>query len=216
MEPSLCICGCGTTIPPGTTYVRGHHWRVLRDQQGIADTRTCEGCGREYRRDEIGSRQSNRHWSQRRFCSDACRRDAARARFGELRGEQHPGWKGDEATRQAGRKRARSLYSDAQPCQVCGASAERHHRDGDTLNNEPGNIAWLCRTHHIRVEDRMAYRRGSRGGTAPPRNPERRALIVQLASEGMKQKDIAAKLGISQAAVSTYLSRHRRDTEGPA
>lgn len=33
---------------------------------------------------------------------------------------------------------------------------ERHHRDGDTANNEAANIAFLCRRCHMEIDGRLA------------------------------------------------------------
>lgn len=123
------------------------------------DEKVCDRCGLVYRRSDLPNRQSNKHWAKRRFCSAECQSSWLGEFGATLRGEKHPGWKGDDATHQAGRKRARALYPDAKPCEVCGKPGERHHRDGNPLNNAPENIGWLCRTHHIRTEDRMSYRR---------------------------------------------------------
>lgn len=76
---------------------------------------------------------------------------------GFQKGEQHPSWKGDAATRHEGRHRAQALYP-LQPCQVCGAepvnrNVHRHHKDGNPLNNEPGNIAFLCVKHHAEAHN---------------------------------------------------------------
>lgn len=70
---------------------------------------------------------------------------------------RHPGptngaWKGDLAKKGSGRHRAQALY-ELRPCAVCGAEpvnkqVHRHHKDGNPLNNEPDNIAFLCVKHH--------------------------------------------------------------------
>ena len=68
--------------------------------------------------------------------------------------EDHPAWKGDKASVKAGRSRALRLFPP-QPCSVCGkARAERHHLDGNTLNNEPGNIMFVCRKCHMAKDGR--------------------------------------------------------------
>ncbi len=70
-------------------------------------------------------------------------------------GAAHPRWLGGKAGVRAGRDRALRRYRDVQPCENCGdQQAERHHRDGDTLNNEPENIAWLCRKCHMQSDGR--------------------------------------------------------------
>lgn len=56
----------------------------------------------------------------------------------------------------AGRKRALRMYPDIGPCTECGASkAERHHRDENTANNTPENIAFLCRRCHMESDGRL-------------------------------------------------------------
>jgi len=73
-------------------------------------------------------------------------------------GEQHPGWKGDSATcPAAGHRRARVLYPDLGPCERCKLkpAVERHHVDGNTLNNAPNNIQKLCRRCHMIVDGRL-------------------------------------------------------------
>lgn len=67
------------------------------------------------------------------------------------RGELHPAWKGDAISKDAGRSRARVLYPQCCECEIVGCSriGERHHRDGNTVNNEPFNIGWLCKPHHL-------------------------------------------------------------------
>lgn len=68
------------------------------------------------------------------------------------RGAAHPMWKGDDASKQQGRGRAETLYPELQPCAVCGSSrTERHHGDGNTLNNLPDNVVFLCRRHHRQI-----------------------------------------------------------------
>ena len=65
-------------------------------------------------------------------------------------------WRQD-ATHTAARHRARVRYPVPLECQRCNEAAviERHHKDGDPLNNEPENIAMLCRRCHMEVDGRM-------------------------------------------------------------
>lgn len=82
----------------------------------------------------------------------AAKRAAAR------RGPAHPAWKGDAAAPTTKRIRARRLYSLAGVvCEDCGQPAvDRHHKDGDTGNNIPENIACLCRRCHMARDGRLA------------------------------------------------------------
>jgi len=64
------------------------------------------------------------------------------------RPEEHPRWRGDNASVGTGRDRARRMYP-LQPCEICGSiRAERHHQDENPLNNSRENIQFLCRRHH--------------------------------------------------------------------
>ena len=71
------------------------------------------------------------------------------------RGANSPNWKGDGlASDKAGRQRARKLYpiAEDQECDRCTAEAtERHHIDGNPLNNERSNIEYLCTPCHGRT-----------------------------------------------------------------
>jgi len=74
------------------------------------------------------------------------------------RGPDHHAWKGDKAKTRSGRSRAERQYVQAQPCEHCGASnkrIDRHHKDGNTLNNDPSNIMFLCRRCHMIEDGRM-------------------------------------------------------------
>lgn len=70
--------------------------------------------------------------------------------------ENNSNWKGDKAVAQTGRSRAERYFPTPCPCEICGeAKTERHHGDGNPLNNEKGNIFWLCRKHHMEADGRM-------------------------------------------------------------
>jgi hypothetical protein len=71
-------------------------------------------------------------------------------------GPDHHAWKGDAASVRTGRTRAERMYPDVKPCERCGERGERHHRDENTLNNAPANIAWLCRRCHMSEDGRLA------------------------------------------------------------
>jgi hypothetical protein len=59
-----------------------------------------------------------------------------------------------------------------EPCEVCGmpyggrGRVQRHHRDGDRLNNTRANVAFLCVKHH---KDAHRALDGAVGGGARPR-----------------------------------------------
>lgn len=69
------------------------------------------------------------------------------------RRDLNPMWKGDEASPESGRCRARRIFPK-QSCSICGKKGEIHHVDNNPLNNEPSNIKYLCRLHHMIADGR--------------------------------------------------------------
>ena len=56
----------------------------------------------------------------------------------------------------AGGERARKLYPILGKCELCDAeAADRHHVDGNKLNNIRDNLMFLCRHHHMKVDGRL-------------------------------------------------------------
>lgn len=72
-------------------------------------------------------------------------------------GELNPRWGGDRISPSSGRCRAQRMYLP-QTCRICGGTAECHHKDDNTLNNEFCNIDFLCRKHHMEADGRMGRR----------------------------------------------------------
>lgn len=71
-------------------------------------------------------------------------------------GESHYAWLGDSVSSRGGRTRALRLYPSVGPCTICGfAKAERHHKDGNTANNEASNIEVVCRRCHMNMDGRL-------------------------------------------------------------
>ena len=71
--------------------------------------------------------------------------------------ERNSRWKGVNIDAASGRARAQRMYPK-QLCCVCSSLGERHHKDGNPLNNEVNNIDWLCRKHHMKVDGRLVRR----------------------------------------------------------
>jgi hypothetical protein len=72
-------------------------------------------------------------------------------------GEAHYNWAGNAISEKGGRKRALRLHPKIGPCINCGnQKAERHHKDGNTANNDPSNITPLCRRCHMDADGRLA------------------------------------------------------------
>lgn len=63
-------------------------------------------------------------------------------------GENNAMWKGDKATQHSGRNRARIRYR-------CPKGMERHHIDGNPLNNTPENIMFVTRKQHMVLDGRL-------------------------------------------------------------
>lgn len=61
-------------------------------------------------------------------------------------------------SKHTGHGRARKLYPTLAACQECGGrpAVERHHKDGDPLNNAPENMMLLCRGCRMRLDGRGA------------------------------------------------------------
>ena len=75
--------------------------------------------------------------------------------IGKYSGPLHHKWRGDAASNQAKRTRARIRFVLGS-CERCGERAvDRHHRDGNTGNNIPENISALCRRCHMVVDGRL-------------------------------------------------------------
>ncbi len=69
-------------------------------------------------------------------------------------GEEHHSYKGDDVGYKSARSRAERGYP-CRPCELCGnTKAERHHKDGNTRNNSPENIQFVCRRCHMKVDGR--------------------------------------------------------------
>lgn len=64
--------------------------------------------------------------------------------------------KNPSQTEAAGREFARRWFPMPELCQRCGQKPpyDRHHIDGNTLNNDPSNVAFLCRSCHQETDGR--------------------------------------------------------------
>lgn len=70
-------------------------------------------------------------------------------------GANHHAYKGEDIIIKSGRTRALRNYP-IRPCERCGnLKSERHHKDGDTRNNSPENIQFLCRRCHMLEDGRL-------------------------------------------------------------
>jgi hypothetical protein len=82
-------------------------------------------------------------------------------------GENNHEWKGDQAKIKTGRERARKIFP-------CPKGKQRHHIDGNTLNNSPDNILIVTPKEHIALDNRKfksEKRRNKLGQYGPIKTP---------------------------------------------
>lgn len=167
-------------------------------------TGDCAQCGNAFSRYVRPSRKPPR------FCSLKCSNNSpgmlvACTRFGD----ENPMWKGDRAKPQAGRTRALHRFSPL-GCEKCPAKkAQRHHVDGNTLNNDPSNIKFLCVRCHMEEDGRLIqaghnFRANPLKGDANPRSKLKAAdipVIRQRLSNGETQASIASDYGVGEETI---------------
>ncbi len=104
-------------------------------------TKVCIGCGGEFR---VRGSELRRGGGRGQYCSRSCRPSGASM----------------TATRRRARDMWISRHHGAHPiCRLCARKADIHHKDGDPLNNAPGNHDELCRSHHTAHENSAFPRR---------------------------------------------------------
>jgi len=154
----LCLCDCGQqTIVQGGHLGNGHtkscgclKIEAIR-QTGMAQRAGYQPgdapIGRYGVCSVCGDRTSNRRITRCLKCTVANRS-----------GENHPRWNkiAATATLQTGRDRARRRKT-LDICEECRAApaVDRHHRDGNPLNNQPDNLMGLCRRCHMVLDGRI-------------------------------------------------------------
>lgn len=107
---------------------------------------TCFICGVEFMRKQSHVDMGYAH----HLCGPKCHGIYSRSLY---TGAGGPSWKGDNAKKDSGGARARR-HVPTKPCELCGAESQRHHKDENTLNNDPSNIAFLCAKHHSMAHPR--------------------------------------------------------------
>jgi hypothetical protein len=58
----------------------------------------------------------------------------------------------------SGRRQAERLFPSS-PCELCGKKGERHHINGDPIDNRRENISFLCRRCHMAADGRLEVAR---------------------------------------------------------
>ena len=127
----------------------------------------CPKCGKE-------------RWLQIRHAASLCGSCSKRGNH----------YKGNNVTPNAGRERARVLYQ-LEPCHICGAGGERHHKDEDAFNNKRDNIEFLCHYHHMKThgifEMLQIYNRLRRAATHCARGHPFDAENTRITKEGWRR-----------------------------
>lgn len=89
-----------------------------------------------------------------------------------------------------GNREAVRLYPDLGACERCGKPAEqRHHRDGDTSNNERTNIAFVCHRCHMVMDGRIKL------------NDTIVANLRRRYAQGESPRSLARELGLTETPV---------------
>lgn len=91
------------------------------------------------------------------------------------------------------------MYPVIGACERCGADkTERHHKDGNTLNNVSSNIAVLCRRCHMDADGRLSE--------ATEKMKTLRVIGVQVAAE-KKRAMTHCKRGHELFGANLYVNR---------
>ena len=118
-----------------------------------------------------------------------------------------------------GRARAERIYPDTEPCQICGKTGrgrgtiDRHHVDGNRLNNTSSNVHFLCRKHHMAAHQNLD---GKVGGGPRPRiyamqkaqGTERAAKIREMLTSGATIQEAALRINIHVASAYRVLRKY--------
>ena len=94
----------------------------------------------------IGRKQTKEHIEARRKAMKGTKKPSLSIKY---KGSGNPNWKGGKVKNlQAGRTRAEVMFS-------CPKGKERHHIDGNPLNNNPENVEFLTRKEHMKKDGRL-------------------------------------------------------------
>jgi hypothetical protein len=109
------------------------------------------------------------------------------------------------------------MFPGLHRCEVegCGGTAERHHVDGNTGNNDRSNIAFLCNKHHKEADGRMSRPEFRLAAIANrvgvPLAPEHRAKISASLVGRPCPENTRVKIG----AANTAAAARRRPAHCP-
>lgn len=137
----LCEYGCGQEA---VYHLRSGKWCCSEDWQSCVLRKKYQG--------RPLTQETRKKMSISHIGKTAGENNSNFGRFGD----KHFKWKGNEASVQAGNKRAKILFPVLGKCELCDNLAiDRHHKDGNTLNNNPSNVQFLCRSDHMKEEQKL-------------------------------------------------------------
>lgn len=137
-------------------------------------------------------------------------------------GENNGRWKGDSARPETKRARAQRRYPLGKCLRCQNQATDRHHRDGNTGNNDPTNIETLCRRCHMETDGRLDKFRAE----AKASNESRRVPPLPCAHCGRLKKPLRHGLcsacseykrrhGVDRPLLSNSAARRREEAAGP-
>ena len=125
--------------------------KEIADLAGCTEFTVAKWIGRYGLSKEMGKGMTGRTpWNKgKEYTAGWAHTDETKALLSDKKkGANNPQWKGEDASPQAGRRRARCLFP-TEPCEACGVvQGHRHHKDRNTLNNTRSNIEFLCAKCH--------------------------------------------------------------------
>lgn len=125
-------------------------------------------------------------------------------------GEQCYNWLGDKVSIRAGRCRAERLYP-SKPCELCGkVKTDRHHKDGNTANNNRENIMFLCRKCHINLDGRLVKQAKTRNKAIGERCHTCKITtqqVITIRNDKRTARELSGIYGVSESTVYSIKQR---------
>jgi hypothetical protein len=143
------------------------------------------------------------------YAANRCRDCANKAGvYAVHRGAAQPREEYDPSSH-AGHQRAIRRYRELGVCQHDGCSADavdRHHVDGDGNNNDPSNIRFLCRRHHMEEDGRLA----ELAEFAKSQQRHNYDEIADLWRRGWSARQLGERIGLPHRSVHAVVSMLRK------
>lgn len=118
----------------------------------------------------------------------------------------NPNWKGQQIKLLTGNDRANRWFRVGK-CEDCDAPGkDRHHKDGNKRNNDPSNIAILCRRCHMKRDGRLARLAQLKDSLAWTRLPLQPCRLC-----GKNKVD---RIRISDSSADFLCRRHHMEADG--